>query len=97
MKNNLGRRGTSGKALKSSRRDSQMSVNSKIRGGSEKHKIESIVIDVKDLRDRKAKRTMKKSGTLESIGSRGLNENSGSDASSVKMQNMVELKDMKNY
>ena len=63
-----------------------MSVSSKIRGGSEKHKVESIVIDVKD---KKTKRAMKKSGTLESVASKGLNENSDSDASSVKMQIMV--------
>ena len=86
--------------MKSSRRESQNSVSSKHRGGSEKHKIESIVIDVKD---KKTKKAMRKAMSLESVASRGLNENSDSDASSVKMQIIVpenivpEIKNMKSY
>ena len=56
------------------------------RGNSEKHKVESIAIDYKE---KKMKRAMRKSGTLETVGSQRLDESSGSNEHSVKMQNMV--------
>ena len=78
------RRGTSGKQIKN-RRASAMSGSSHQRGNSEKHKVESIAIDYKEKR---MKRAMRKSGTLETVGSQPLDELS-SNENSVKMISMV--------
>ena len=59
------RRGTSGKQLKN-RRTSAMVMSDHQRGNSEKHKVESIAVDYKEKRK---KREMRKSGTLETVGS----------------------------
>ena len=59
-----------------------MSGISHQRGNSEKHKVESIAIDYKE---KKKKRAMRKSGTLETVGSQRLDESSGSNGGSVKM------------